>query len=134
MSSFASTNLSQHHGHLRSFGLAVEFDSDRKKNGAFKLTGDTGTIRYMAPEVALNQSYSETADVYSFGILLWQICKLELPYDGMTDEIVERKVVHCGGKKVQACAVEIYDGVSLTTCSATQDLPTVARQIAASTP
>jgi serine/threonine protein kinase len=53
-------------------------------------------ISYMAPEVALSQPYTETSDVYSFGILLWQICKLELPYEGITDEMVERKVVHCG--------------------------------------
>jgi serine/threonine protein kinase len=53
-------------------------------------------ISYMAPEVALSQPYTETSDVYSFGILLWQICKLELPYEGITDEMVEQKVVHCG--------------------------------------
>jgi serine/threonine protein kinase len=35
---------------LFDFGLAIEFDNDKTKNGAFKLTGDTGTIRYMAPE------------------------------------------------------------------------------------
>lgn len=81
---------------LFDFGLAIEFDDDKTKNGAFKLTGDTGTIRYMAPEVSLSQPYTETADVYSFGIILWQICKLELPYKESTDDQVERKVVHCG--------------------------------------
>jgi serine/threonine protein kinase len=81
---------------LFDFGLAVEFDNDSAKNGAFKLTGDTGTIRYMAPEVALNQPYTETADVYSFSILLWQIAKLDMPYAGISDEMIERKVVHCG--------------------------------------
>lgn len=37
----------------------------------------------MAPEVARSEPYNLTADVYSFGLLLWQICSLELPYDGM---------------------------------------------------
>jgi hypothetical protein len=46
--------------------------------------------------VALGQPYTETADVYSFGILLWQICSMELPYGHISDEMVERKVVHCG--------------------------------------
>lgn len=81
---------------LFDFGLAVEFDNDKTKNKAFRLTGDTGTIRYMAPEVALNQGYTERADVYSFGILLWQMCKMNMPFDGMTGDEVERKVVHCG--------------------------------------
>jgi serine/threonine protein kinase len=35
---------------LFDFGLATEFDADRTQGGTFKMTGDTGTIRYMAPE------------------------------------------------------------------------------------
>ena len=50
----------------------------------YELSGNTGSLRYMAPEVALSESYNLTADVYSFGLLLWQICSLELPYDGMS--------------------------------------------------
>ena len=46
--------------------------------------------------VALNTRYTETADVYSFGVLLWQICSLTVPYKGMTDADVERKAIHCG--------------------------------------
>jgi serine/threonine protein kinase len=32
----------------------------------------------------LCEPYNLSADVYSFGLLLWQICSLELPYDGMS--------------------------------------------------
>jgi serine/threonine protein kinase len=39
-----------------------------------------GTPRYMAPEVGLDQGYSFPSDVYSFGILLWEICALDKPY------------------------------------------------------
>jgi serine/threonine protein kinase len=35
---------------LFDFGLATEFDADKEKDQPFKLTGDTGTLRYMAPE------------------------------------------------------------------------------------
>lgn len=35
---------------LFDFGLATEFDEAKLKLGTFRLTGDTGTIRYMAPE------------------------------------------------------------------------------------
>jgi hypothetical protein len=34
----------------------------------------------MAPEVALSESYNLIADVYSFGLLLWQIFSLDLPF------------------------------------------------------
>lgn len=37
-------------------------------NELFDLTGDTGTLRYMSPEVALGSPYGFKADVYSFGL------------------------------------------------------------------
>lgn len=79
---------------LFDFGLATEFDVE--KHGRFELTGDTGTIRYMAPEVALNQPYTEKADVYSFGILLWQILSLEEPYGRMPSARIEYSVCNLG--------------------------------------
>merc|ERR1712238_488848 len=39
-----------------------------------------GTPRYMAPEVGLGQGYGLPVDVYSFGILLWEICSLTKPF------------------------------------------------------
>ncbi|KAG7349394.1 serine/threonine protein kinase [Nitzschia inconspicua] len=79
---------------LFDFGLATEFD--KEKHGSYKLTGDTGTIRYMAPEVAMEQSYTEKADVYSFGILLWQIMSLETPYGKLHGGKIEYSVCHLG--------------------------------------
>ena len=35
------------------------------------MTAETGTYRWMAPEVIEHNPYSEKADVFSFGILLW---------------------------------------------------------------
>lgn len=52
----------------------------------------------MAPEVALSQPYTEKADVYSMGILLWEICAMETPYGKLNDEAIERKVVHLGAR------------------------------------
>jgi serine/threonine protein kinase len=48
-----------------------------------------GTPRYMAPEVGLELGYSLPADVYSFGVLLWEICALKKPFGGINtpDEI-----------------------------------------------
>mmetsp|Transcript_24835 Transcript_24835/g.71233 ORF Transcript_24835/g.71233 Transcript_24835/m.71233 type:complete len:434 (-) Transcript_24835:20-1321(-) len=81
---------------LFDFGLATEFRPEEVEKGDYKLTGDTGTIRYMAPEVALSQPYTEKADVYSYGILLWEIMEMGMPYGKLTEDMIERKVIHLG--------------------------------------
>jgi len=44
------------------------------------MTGFTGAIRYMAPEVGLRQPYNLKADVYSWSMLMWYILALEPPF------------------------------------------------------
>ena len=41
-----------------------------------------GSPRYMAPEVLVDppESYNMKADVYTFGIVLWEMFSLEVPY------------------------------------------------------
>jgi serine/threonine protein kinase len=79
------------------FGLAKEFDPTTvDKDNTYKLTGDTGSPRYMAPEVALANPYNETVDVYSFCILLWQILKIETPFEGYTMNMFTKKVTMAG--------------------------------------
>ena len=41
----------------------------------------TGTLRYMAPEIALGERYNEKCDVYSFTVLLWEMLTCERPYN-----------------------------------------------------
>jgi serine/threonine protein kinase len=53
-------------------------------NAGQELTAETGTYRYMAPEVIRHESYSSNADVYSFGICLWQLITREIPFATMT--------------------------------------------------
>ena len=48
----------------------------------------------MAPEVARSEPYNLTADVYSFGLLLWQVCSMDLPYDGMNRQDHSELVVY----------------------------------------
>ncbi|KIZ04397.1 Dual specificity protein kinase shkE [Monoraphidium neglectum] len=40
---------------------------------AFNLTGRTGSLMYMAPEVYLQQPYNEKADVFSFGVMMFEL-------------------------------------------------------------
>jgi serine/threonine protein kinase len=78
------------------FGLAKELDPSLRHGCTeyYELSGNTGSLRYMAPEVARSEPYNLTADVYSFGLLLWQVCSLDLPYDGMNRQDHSEMVVH----------------------------------------
>jgi len=61
------------------FGLAkVINDSVDTKN----MTA-CGTTAWAAPEVLRNQTYSFQADVFSFGVCLWEICTREEPFENM---------------------------------------------------
>ncbi|KAK3041783.1 hypothetical protein RJ639_000299 [Escallonia herrerae] len=48
-----------------------------------EMTGKTGTLGYMAPEVFSQNSYDRKCDVYSFGICLWEIYCCAMPYPNL---------------------------------------------------
>ena len=56
-----------------------------------------GTPRYMSPENGLNMGYSLPADVYSFGILLWEIWSLKKPFRNIKSTEEFEKVVFLKG-------------------------------------
>ncbi|VEU41942.1 unnamed protein product [Pseudo-nitzschia multistriata] len=39
-----------------------------------------GSLRYMAPEVMAGKGYSLAVDVYSFGVILFEMCSLKVPF------------------------------------------------------
>nr|CAB3460963.1 unnamed protein product [Digitaria exilis] len=48
------------------------------------LDDDPGTYRWMAPEMYTHKPYGRKVDVYSFGLLLWELVTGSLPYEDMT--------------------------------------------------
>ncbi|KAL9227447.1 hypothetical protein vseg_003133 [Gypsophila vaccaria] len=48
--------------------------------------GFTGTYRWMAPEMIREKNHTKKVDVYSFGIVLWEILTALIPFDDMTPE------------------------------------------------
>ncbi|KAL7519556.1 hypothetical protein ACHAWX_004314 [Stephanocyclus meneghinianus] len=78
------------------FGLAREFPPDGVMvNGTYLMSGKTGSLRYMAPEVAQELPYNETVDVYSLAIMAWQIFSMTTPFSGysiaMHNDLVVQK-------------------------------------------
>ncbi|KAJ0974093.1 hypothetical protein J5N97_016058 [Dioscorea zingiberensis] len=58
------------------------------------MTGETGTLGYMAPEVLNGKPYNRKCDVYSFGICLWEIYCCAMPYSNLSFAEVSSAVVH----------------------------------------
>jgi len=48
------------------------------------MTAETGTYRWMAPEVINHRPYDNKADVFSFAIVLWELATSKVPYDNLT--------------------------------------------------
>ncbi|XP_062221116.1 uncharacterized protein LOC133920514 [Phragmites australis] len=48
------------------------------------LANDTGTFRWMAPEMMKHKSYGRKVDVYSFGLILWEMFSGSIPYEDLT--------------------------------------------------
>ncbi|XP_039022026.1 serine/threonine-protein kinase STY8-like isoform X2 [Hibiscus syriacus] len=62
----------------------ADFGVARFQNQGGVMTAETGTYRWMAPEVINHQPYDQKADVFSFAIVLWELVTGKVPYDTMT--------------------------------------------------
>ncbi|KAJ4956208.1 hypothetical protein NE237_012991 [Protea cynaroides] len=61
-----------------------DFGLSRLKHNTFLSSKSTaGTPEWMAPEVLRNEPSNEKCDVYSFGIILWELATLRMPWSGM---------------------------------------------------
>jgi serine/threonine protein kinase len=67
---------------LFDFGLArrLPTDPNKQRGDTYVMSGKTGSLLLMAPEVFNGLHYNQKADVYSFAMLLWKMLALELPY------------------------------------------------------
>lgn len=84
---------------LFDFGLAKELvEKNKLGNGTYKLTGETGSTRYMAPEVMASWPYTFSVDVYSFGLLLWQTVSMEEPFKNCTAPVLKNMVRTLGNR------------------------------------
>jgi serine/threonine protein kinase len=68
------------------------------------LADDPGTYRWMAPEMIKRKSYGRKVDVYSFGLILWEMLTGTIPYQDMTPIQAAFAVVN----KVCSFAIKSY--------------------------
>jgi hypothetical protein len=82
---------------LFDLGLARELEDAKLTSDGinYELSGNKGSLPYMAPEVGMCQPYGTRADVYGMAVLLWQLCTLSsAPFPNLTtrNDYLERVV------------------------------------------
>jgi hypothetical protein len=70
------------------FGLSRVLQDDKMSR--------IGTPQWAAPEVIREEVYTEAADVYGYGIILWELAALQCPYKGMNAIRIARSVAFEG--------------------------------------
>eukprot|EP00934_Nitzschia_sp_Nitz4_P005541 Nitzschia sp. Nitz4//scaffold11_size288233//198299//200606//NITZ4_000797-RA/size288233-snap-gene-0.29-mRNA-1//1//CDS//3329534143//5531//frame0 len=82
---------------IMDFGLSRILDNaDPSSDEVYAMSGETGSLRYMAPEVAEALPYNHKADVYSFAIIFWELNSGKKPFIGLNREQFYERVVHGG--------------------------------------
>lgn len=86
------------------FGVARSDISDIKK------TSKCGTFNYMAPEVIDGGDYGTKADVFSYGLILWEMVNNEEPFGTFSKEKIQEKIRRCAPLKFKGkCPQNLKD-------------------------
>lgn len=74
------------------FGLSkIRPDPKQNEKDTFMMTGETGSYRFMAPEIFRHSAYNETVDVYSFGMILFFLFSGKPPWPNDNGIVAARK-------------------------------------------
>ncbi len=79
---------------LSDFGLSTVKNSIRRTTTDAKSLRGAGTLGWKAPELLKPDGHSSySSDVYSYGMLLWELAAREVPFANMEDEFAIRQSV-----------------------------------------
>ncbi len=73
------------------------------KNTLEKAKTIVGTPYYLSPEIIQNQPYSFKSDVWSLGVLLYEMCCLKMPFDGTNIANLSLRIVKGQYNPVPSC-------------------------------
>lgn len=51
-------------------------------------SSSAGTPEWMAPELIRNKPFTEKCDIFSLGVIMWELCTLNRPWEGVPPERV----------------------------------------------
>ncbi|KAK8673657.1 hypothetical protein V6N13_111976 [Hibiscus sabdariffa] len=75
------------------FGLSRIMNSRPMKDSA-----SAGTPEWMAPELIRNEPFSEKCDIFSLGVIMWELSTLNRPWEGVPPEKVVYAVANEGSR------------------------------------
>ncbi|XP_058219500.1 serine/threonine-protein kinase EDR1-like isoform X1 [Rhododendron vialii] len=61
-------------------------------------SSSAGTPEWMAPELIRNEPFSEKCDIFSLGVIMWELCTLNRPWQGTPPERVVYAVANEGSR------------------------------------
>jgi len=73
---------------LADFGLAKAITQHQQMTNSF-----VGTLVYSCPEIVSNRAYSEKADIWSFGCVIYELMKLKPPFTGTNPLMLAKNIV-----------------------------------------
>ncbi|XP_058269031.1 proto-oncogene serine/threonine-protein kinase mos [Hemibagrus wyckioides] len=73
---------------LADFGCSLKVELVRDRDGSARRMEIGGTYTHRAPELLRGEDVTPGADVYSFGVTLWQLLTREPPYEGERQHIL----------------------------------------------
>uniref|UniRef100_A0AAR5PZK1 Mitogen-activated protein kinase kinase kinase n=1 Tax=Dendroctonus ponderosae TaxID=77166 RepID=A0AAR5PZK1_DENPD len=65
-----------------------DFGTSKTWSGVSEKMTFAGTVAWMAPEAIQELACSEKVDIWSFGVVLWELLTCEVPYDGMEQSAI----------------------------------------------
>ena len=66
------------------------------------LTGECGSLRYMAPEVATSRPYNHLSEVFSFSTVLWEMAAKRRPFNNFTADTFRQALSNGARPELQA--------------------------------
>lgn len=73
------------------FGLSRRLDTRPVKDSS-----SAGTPEWMAPELIRNEPFTEQCDIFSLGVIIWELCTLKKPWEGIPSVQVVYAVANDG--------------------------------------
>uniref|UniRef100_A0A2P2M0C1 non-specific serine/threonine protein kinase n=1 Tax=Rhizophora mucronata TaxID=61149 RepID=A0A2P2M0C1_RHIMU len=61
-------------------------------------SSSAGTPEWMAPELIRNEPFTEKCDIFSLGVIMWELCTLNRPWEGVPPERVVYAVANEGSR------------------------------------